>query len=268
MHMQISSFTPEDIHPFLALARDEGWISTRRELAFLLDRSPEGCLVCHEQGKPVGFVTAVRHGKSGWIGNLLVEAASRGRGIGTALFKQAMQVLQRSSVGTVWLTASTYGRPIYERNGFQSCDQVRRWERPGEGSGQAATITQVRQGWQEIDYLGWGDARDELLAYAAAGGTALGEEEGFLMMQRLVDGHQVGPFGALNSSTANSLMDRVLVWGGRIMLDVPASNRAASKLLTSKGFTVSSEVELMYAGQPPAYHPEHIFGLASMGSMG
>ncbi len=266
--MQISSFTPEDIHPFLAMARDEGWISTRRELAFLLERSPEGCLVCHDNGKPVGFVTAVRHGKSGWIGNLLVEAASRGRGIGTGLFKQAMQILQRCSVTTIWLTASTYGKPIYERNGFRSCDQVRRWERPGAGKVPAGMAAQVRQGWQEIDYLGWGDARDELLAYAAAGGMVVAEEEGFLMLQQLGDGNQIGPFGALNSGTAGSLLDRVLAWGGRVLLDVPASNRAASKLLTSKGFTVNSEVELMYAGQPPAYHPEHIFGLASLGSMG
>jgi ribosomal protein S18 acetylase RimI-like enzyme len=266
--MQVTPFSPDDIHPFLSFAKDEGWISTRRELAFLLERSPDGCLACHEQGKPVGFVTAVRHGRSGWIGNLLVRAASRGRGIGTALFRQAMQVLKSKNVDTVWLTASGYGRPIYERNGFQSCDQVRRWERPGKGALQPGTSVPVCQGWQEIDYLGWGDTRDELLAYAAAGGVALGEEEGFLMLQRLADGHQVGPFGALNSSVAHVLMDKVLPWGGRIMLDVPASNRTASKLLTSRGFTVNSEVDLMYAGQPPAYHPEHIFGLASMGSMG
>jgi GNAT superfamily N-acetyltransferase len=266
--MQITPFSPGDIHPFLSFAKEEGWISTRRELAFLLERSPDGCLSCHVEGKPVGFVTAVRHGRSGWIGNLLVGATSRGRGIGTALFRQAMQVLKSTSVETVWLTASRYGRPIYERNGFQSCDQVRRWERPGKGTLQPGTSVPVCQGWQEIDYLGWGDTRDELLAYAAAGGAALGEEEGFLMLQRLADGHQVGPFGALNSSVAHALMDKVLAWGGRIMLDVPASNRTASKLLTSRGFTVNSEVDLMYAGHPPAYHPEHIFGLASMGSMG
>lgn len=266
--MQITNFTPDDIHPFLDLAKDEGWISTRRELAFLLERSPEGCLVCHEEGKPVGFVTAVRHGRSGWIGNLLVGAVSRGRGIGTALFKQAMQVLKDNGVGTVWLTASKYGRPIYERNGFQSCDQVRRWDRSGQGSGCAVDATPVHPGWQEIDYLGWGDARDELLAYAAAGGTAMGGEEGFLMLQRLSGGHQVGPFGALNSKAAEALMEKVLSFGGRTLLDVPSANRAASKILTSRGFTVSSEVDLMYAGQPPAYHPEHIFGLASMGSMG
>ena len=266
--MQITPFTPNDIHPFLDLAKDEGWISTRRELAFLLERSPDGCLVCHEDGKQVGFVTAVRYGKSGWIGNLLVASEARGRGIGTALFKQAMQVLQSNGTSTVWLTASTYGRPIYERNGFQLCDQVRRWERLGEGEQQLKPAVAVLPDWQEIDYLGWGDSRNELLAYAAANGTAVGADEGFLVLQRLGNSQQIGPFGALNSSIAEQLLEQMLPGTGRVLLDVPSSNRVASKLLTSRGFTVNSEVDLMYAGQPPAYHAEHIYGLASMGSMG
>lgn len=266
--MQITTFTPDDIHPFLSMAKDEGWISHRRELAFLLERSPEGCLVCREQGRPVGFVTAVRYGRSGWIGNLLVGAANRGRGIGSSLFRQAMEVLNRSNVTTVWLTASTAGRPIYERSGFRGCDRIRRWERTGGPAKDADRPSIVRNDWQEIDYLGWGDARDELLAYAAADGGAIGTTDGFLMLQRLGNGHQIGPFGALNAAVAEKLLEQALARGSRLLLDVPAANRAAGKLLLPRGFEVIGEVELMYAGRPAAYHPECIYGLASMGSMG
>ena len=266
--MQISTFTPDDIHPFLDLAKDEGWISHRRELAFLLERSPEGCLVCHEEGTPVGFVTAIRHGRTGWIGNLLVSTINRGRGIGSSLFRQAMEVLKRSGVVTVWLTASAAGRPIYERNGFHGCDRIRRWERPGNQPERRERTRELQADWQAIDYLGWGDARTELLEYAASNGTAIGGDEGFLMVQPLGDGHQIGPFGALNHGVAEGLLATTLANAGQMVLDVPAANRAAGRLLTSHGFTVDSEVDLMYAGQPPAYHPEHIFGLASMGSMG
>ncbi len=266
--MQIATFSPDDIHPFLDLAKDEGWISHRRELAFLLERAPEGCLVFREKGTPVGFVTAVRHGRSGWIGNLLVGAINRGRGIGSALFTRAMEVLLGNGVSTVWLTASTAGKPIYERNGFCSCDRIRRWERTDTGAGGPDRPGSIRPDWQEIDYLGWGDARTELLEYAASGGTAIGSEEGFLMVQRLGDGHQIGPFGALNVTTAATLLDQAVPHGGRMLVDVPFANRGAGKLLTPRGFEVIGEVELMYAGQPPAYHPECIYGLASMGSMG
>lgn len=266
--MKITNFTPDDIHPFLTLAKDEGWISTRRELAFLLERSPEGCLVCTEEGRAVGFVTAVRHGKSAWIGNLLVKNGARGRGTGTKLFSHAMQIMQRAGAETVWLTASRYGLPIYERNGFVKCDQVRRWERNGSEQSVTASGLPIQADWQEIDYLGWGDSRNELLAFSASNGAAYGTEEGFVVTQKLGNGRQIGPFGALNNDVAEQLLEKVLSGSGRLLLDVPASNRAASRLLTSRGFTVNSEVDLMYAGTPPAYHPEHIFGFASMGSMG
>lgn len=126
----------------------------------------------------------------------------------------------------------------------------------------------IPQGWQEIDYLGWGDSRNELLSYAAGGGTAIGEDRGFLMVQRLGNGQQIGPFGALDSSVAERLLEQALTTEERMLLDAPASNRSIGRLLTSRGFTVSNEVALMYAGRPPAYHPECIYGFASMGSMG
>ncbi|RII27025.1 MAG: N-acetyltransferase [Geobacter sp.] len=266
--MQITRFTPGDIDPFLALAQEEGWISHRRELAFLLECTPEACLACHGEGGPVGFVTAVRHDRSGWIGNLLVGETNRGRGIGTALFRQATEKLELSGVTTVWLTASPAGRPIYERFGFRSCDRIRRWEYSGSAAEQAAPRPETGSVWQEIDSLGWGDTRKELLAYAAAGGSVIGGEQGFLMLQRLGNGHQIGPFGALNGETAEGLLVKALATGGRLVLDVPASNRIAERQLVTHGFKAVGEVELMYAGQPPEYHPEHIFGLASLGSIG
>lgn len=266
--MQITRFTPDDVHPFLALAQDEGWISTRRELAFLLDRSANGCLACREQGLPLGFVTAVRHGRSGWIGNLLVRSGERGRGIGTALFRQALDVLRQEGVDTVWLTASADGRRLYERSGFQSCDRICRWERPGTGGRHLEAAKTVSPDWQAVDYLGWGDTRSNLLEFVAGGAAALGGEEGFLMLQRVGNGIQIGPFGALSGAVAEGLLHQAAAGRDRMLLDTPAANRAAARLLTGQGFTVIGETDLMYAGRPPAYHPELVYGLATMGSMG
>jgi hypothetical protein len=179
-----------------------------------------------------------------------------------------MKVLQRNGVTTVWLTASTYGRPIYERNGFRLCDRIRRWEGLCGEASDTAAAGRLESGWAEIDYLGWGDERSDLLNHAAAGGSVTGTDKGFLVLQKIGHRRQIGPFGAIAPKTAELLIERVQSQGGCTILDVPAANRVASKILTSRGFTVSSEVDLMYAGQPPAYHPECIYGLASLGSMG
>ena len=43
------------------------------EFEFLLEVFPQGCFcIRDDSGKGIAFVTSIRHGRSGWIGNLIV----------------------------------------------------------------------------------------------------------------------------------------------------------------------------------------------------
>jgi hypothetical protein len=53
----------------------------------------------------------------GWVSMLLVDPALRGCGIGSALLREALRLLE--DVGTVRLDASPAGKALYERHGFQ-----------------------------------------------------------------------------------------------------------------------------------------------------
>src|SRR6266516_6587956 len=116
--MRIDAFGHDDIDGFLSLAVAEGWICGRWEFEFLFRSFPQGCLVAREAELPIGYVTSIRYGESGWVGNLLVRKECRGKGVGTALMKQALAALSEAGAGTTWLTASREGKPIYESLGF------------------------------------------------------------------------------------------------------------------------------------------------------
>ena len=120
--LEIVSPTAADWQVFLALARDAGWRVPKNELA--LYRGPlAGSAFVLRAGEEVrGFVTAVAHEKSGWIGNLIVPADCRGRGYGALLFEHAVAVRERQGVDQIWLTASPAGRPLYDRMGFAVVD--------------------------------------------------------------------------------------------------------------------------------------------------
>jgi len=267
--MEISPFGKEDTGGFLALAAAEGWISAPWELDFLRETFPSGCLVCRDEGRGVAFVTSIKHDRSGWIGNLIVERALRGRGIGSTLLLRALEALLTAGVRTVWLTASESGRPIYERLGFSAIDTVHRWE--GRGA-LASCRTAVRA--EEIsaqDASGWGDVRVSLLRTVAERGRCLTVPGGFLVTQPWEEGVQIGPWGCACATAAAELLGRSFAPdpdGGRFFLDVPEGNGTASALLRSDGFLPRSSAILMYRGETPAYAPERIYALASMGSMG
>ena len=269
--MKIDQFVPGDIETFLRLALSEAWISSEREMVFLLEKFPQGCLTFRDGEIPVAFITAIKYDSSGWIGNLIVNEEFRGRGIGFSLMQRALAILHQAGAQTVWLTASTAGKPIYEKLGFIVIDLVRRWMVEGF----AAKIEQhTRVPFDEmilVDFAGWGDRRHSLLEAICYNGEVFADKCGFLAVQRFNCGNQLGPWASKGDGDAAQLLDKVVTPAkgeGTIFLDVPGRNVRAASLLGSRGFLMAGESTLMYRGAVPCYNPEKIYALASMGSMG
>jgi hypothetical protein len=220
-------------------------------------------------------VTSLSHDRSGWIGNLIVAGEHRGKGIGEALFTTALGALRTAGAVTYWLTASKSGTPLYEKYAFTAIDEIVRWvgvgrqrhasgDLPEEGSLLYSSET-------DIDSLAWGDRRDLLLAATAVRGRVLHDESGFIALQSCGDSKQFGPFSAVNSGGAERLFEAAsqsVEPGTKVFVDAPASNRAALRLFNRKRMRVTGSNLLMYAGKKPAYRPELIYGLATMGSCG
>jgi len=269
--MTIEPFRKEDVPRFLGLAAAENWVAEPWEFDFLLSTFPAGCLaVRDETNVAIGFVTSLRHDASGWIGNLIVDRRHRGRGVGEALFLGALDSLRDAGVGTFWLTASNMGKALYEKHGFNSTDTIIRWTGTvGAPTGPVPVVTGM---WDAgLDRLGWGDRRDGLLTATSRRGAVLAGDAAFAVIQPCGRAVQVGPFSALSPDRAAGLLDKALnslTFGMTVYIDAPACNHTAVSLLQERGFWDHGTNVLMYAGVKPAYRPEYIYGLATMGSCG
>lgn len=274
--MTIEPFRTDDIVPFLKLAAAENWMAESWEFEFLLSRFPHGCFAARgDNGEAAGFVTSLRHDRSGWIGNLIVSAEYRGRGIGERLFSCALEALRSAGVETFWLTASKSGKSLYEKHGFSRIDTIIRWVGTGR---QRQAIPGHRCDWHTsnrsvsgIDCLAWGDRRDALLEATVGRGRLLLDESGFAVIQSCGAARQFGPFSALDIGIAEHIFEtalRTVPNGTKVYLDAPASNRAALGLFNRRRLRIAGTSELMYAGVKPDYHPEYVYGLATMGSCG
>lgn len=274
--MTSEPFRADDTAAFLKMAAAEGWVAEPWEFAFLLSVFPQGCFCMRDiHGKGIAFVTSLHHEKSGWIGNLIVAEEFRGKGLGEALFGKAMEALHVAGVKTFWLTASKMGRSLYERHGFSSIDTIVRWVGTGRQRhplyGQNSERLTITPSVINLDNHSWGDRREPLLAATMERGWVIPEETGFIVVQQCGKALQLGPFSALDGFTAEVLFEkalRTIPLGTRIFLDAPASNRSALRLFNRKGMRIAGRNELMYAGVKPAYRPEILYGLATMGSCG
>ena len=274
--MIIEPFRADDIPDLLTLAIAEGWVAEPWEFDFLLEAFPGGCFCMrNSDGKGIAFVTSLAHEKSGWIGNLIVAEGYRGKGLGEALFRKAREALQGAGVATFWLTASSSGKSLYEKYGFNRLDDVIRWSGTGRKrppmhtrqSGSAEPVSSVD--W--IDSQSWGDRRDALLAATCGRGRLLREGSGFMVIQPCGAAMQFGPFSAQDSNDAEYILSRAsgsVPRETRVYIDAPLSNRSAGRLFSRHGMRITGSTELMYAGVKPTYRPEMLYGLATMGSCG
>jgi len=269
--MKIDPFSHEDVNAFLALAAEENWICGRWEFDFLLRHFPQGCLAARSGGAPIAFVTSIKYGKSGWIGNLVVRKDFRGKGIGSNLLKKVLETLVDAGARTIWLTASEAGKTIYERFGFDTVDIIKRWFGSGTGGVGGGSDDFSLAEILEMDQAGWGDIREAILKEVLERGTVDFCHGGFLIGQTVDEGVQLGPWSAAIRETAGKLLDGVrmrLEEDTRVFLDVPVRNVDAAMLLHSRGFTIEGSALLMFLGELPDYDPTRIYALATMGSMG
>src|SRR5690242_17875638 len=110
--------TSADVPLGLRLREQAGWNQTEADWRRFLALEPDGCFVAELDGAAAGTAAAFVFGPVAWVAMVLVDEALRGRGVGGALMRHALDFLDRRAVRTVRLDATPLGRPLYEKLGF------------------------------------------------------------------------------------------------------------------------------------------------------
>ncbi len=76
-------------------------------------------LVSELDGKIVGCAEGLLNGKTGWLGNIIVLPAFRGRGIGYSLTAHLMEFFRSRGCTHQILIATSMGEPVYRKLGFR-----------------------------------------------------------------------------------------------------------------------------------------------------
>src|SRR5437867_4267393 len=110
IHLRL--MTGADLPLGMRLKQQAGWNQLETDWRRFLDMQPDGYFVAEMDGVPVGTTATCIFGPVAWIAMVLVDAAARGQGIGTALMRYAIIFLERQQVRSIRLDATALGRPI------------------------------------------------------------------------------------------------------------------------------------------------------------
>jgi predicted N-acetyltransferase YhbS len=262
--MIIREMTAADIAAGLRLCRASKWNQIENDWRHFLTAAPHGALAAVENNQVIGTVATLPYGPFAWISMVLVDPASRRRGIGTELLERGLALIADPVVAR--LDATPAGEPLYRRLGFAGEYALTRWFRDAPGSaasGFSGTLT-VRllaaEDWPAIrsmDERVFGASRVGLLSRLAREAPEYawiaardGRVRGYLFGRHGQVREHLGPLVADAVETAAALLGACLdAHADRaVFLDAPDDQHAWRALLVERGFAAERSFLRMHRG--------------------
>jgi GNAT superfamily N-acetyltransferase len=227
----------------------EGWAISREQFMLFLRHDPDGCFVATVDDQPVGMVTSICFGPSGWIGNLIVEPEFRSSGIGRALMEHAIETLKVKGGTTVRLEADPPGIPLYRKLGFvdefESCrlKLAASKQRPPVDRKAAEPMT-----------------TDDLHAVASLDNEIVGPDR-----RRYLELKFAAAEFAIVRRQGRRIVASLMAAAGRpVLIGLPAVNTEGLAMLAELGFEKGESSFRMRLGPPiDAGDPTRVFAIAS-----
>jgi GNAT superfamily N-acetyltransferase len=233
-----------DLPGALALSAEAGWNQVAEDWRlFLRHGAVHGLRGADGGWHATGAV--LPYGSFGWISMVLVTAAARGRGLGTAVLREAMAALKAAGQ-VAFLDATPAGERIYRPLGFRPVFPLMRWRGEGQGGtdlpgGLRVVVEADLPALAALDAVAFGAARPDILAdlwrRAPQAALTLADGSGFILARPGRQALQFGPLVAPDEDAAARLLRAALGRvRGPVLLDVPRRWSSLAALLARAGF--------------------------------
>ena len=275
----LRAMQPEDVAPAAEMILGQGWGVRREWLEFATTQSQCVPMVAEAQGGVVATGVGTANGPVGWIGTIFVAPERRGRGLGRAITQAIIDRLDAAGCATLVLVATSEGRRLYERMGFEVQTRYRILEAPGLAGDAADATGAAEDGYAAVRPYAPGD----LAALAALDREATGEDRGHALARlaspdtaRVLSGPDgvvhafvVRPPWGGGATVATSIEAALAIISarrvaagreGRVRVGILAENRRGHAALVKAGFRAQWSAPRMVRGAPLAWQPEMIWG--------
>lgn len=139
--ISLRTATPADLPAIAGLRSSVGWTAHLWALQDAMRPPHARCfLAIDETGQPVAVGSGIAYGRLGVVGNMVVAAANRRRGLGRAVLEQIIAFLEgERSCTQLELTATDAGRPLYALYDFAPAGATADARLPVDGAVAAGT---------------------------------------------------------------------------------------------------------------------------------
>lgn len=277
MDCEVVALDEVDIGGAMALSTAAGWNQTEADWHLFLAHGSVWGLRC--EGKLVASAAILPFGPDrAWLSMVLTLPGFRRRGFASRLVAHALA--HACGIRGIWLDATPFGQPVYERLGFRPLWSFQRWRlprHPGVHAGEGVVVREIGAGdWPTVfalDRRAFGAPRDVVLmdfarrSPAAASVALRGERvAGFVLARPGRIAPQIGPLVAEDETTALCLLSAALQGvkeAEAAVIDVPDRQQGfLARLADAPAAPVRAFRRMTREPDRPQQPPEGLFALA------
>ncbi|MBC8223919.1 GNAT family N-acetyltransferase [Candidatus Bathyarchaeota archaeon] len=261
--VDIREMTAGDLDFCLEMFRITGWGNTADDVLRMISYEPGGCFAASLGRGDVGMVGSIGYGEVGYLGNLIVRPEHRGKGIGVALMKEAMEHLLESGAKSIRLDAVPKAIPLYQRLGFREESLSLRFTGLASEKGSTGCERMIESDLPAVlslDLSFFGAPRGRVLrrvyadfptlCFVAREGPRLA---GYIMAKEGEGRTRIGPWicEADEQGIAENLLHRLMdeVAGSTLWIGVPEGNQSSVEILERNGFISGPSSHRMCHGE-------------------
>lgn len=276
-----------DIDHMIEWAAQEGWNPGFDDARNFQIADPLGFFIGWHGERRAAAISVVNYDASfGFLGLYIVPREFRGRGLGYAVWQEA---LRRRPARCIGLDGVVAQQANYARSGFTLAYRNIRFRGPARAANsihaasRESRRTEVMSAYNvpferlaRYDQLCFPAPRHAFLsawldrgpASPSRGETAVvhrdGHVAGFGVVRQCREGSKIGPLFADDEAAADALFRHLASYGAApIFLDVPEPNRAAIRLAERYAMAPVFETARMYTGDAPEIDLARIFGVTT-----
>lgn len=272
----IRTMTRSDMDFAIAAAQAEGWNPGAHDADCFYAADAKGFLIGELGGEPVSCISCVSYGGTfGFIGLYIVRAEYRGKGLGLAIWKEAIKRLEGHTIGLDGVVAQ---QDNYRRSGFRLAHRNIRYQgnavKTGYDTAHIIPLDMVDFALVDtFDRTMFPAPRTEFLRTWVAmpdsssfGFVENGILRGFGTVRQCGTGYKIGPLYAREPDYADEIF-RALAGsvpiGVPLYLDVPETNARALRLAARYNMKKVFETARMYTAAEPEFDHGQWFGVTS-----
>jgi GNAT superfamily N-acetyltransferase len=262
--------TAEDVDAAAELILGNDWGVRREWLQFATTQPQCAPMVAVADGEIVATGVGTANGSVGWIGTIFIAPDRRGRGLGRAITEAIIDRLASAGCRSLCLVATSEGRLLYERMGFELQSRYHILQAVGlpptsDDDGVRAYEDADLDAIERLDRAGTGEDRSHAIRRFASRDTTRvtlgegGQVEGYVLRPPWGGGATV----ARTTDAALRLLAarrRAAGAEGRVRVGILDENQDGLDRLLGVGLGRSWSAPRMLRGEPLTWHPSWIWG--------